>query len=306
MMQRLGNRRPTGGSSAFLGGPVHPARGGVGGDDQRDSVRYVPCARADPQHADTDEEGGQISVISGRGTLHVEHHPPTTGGSQQGNGGRGNGGGGGGGVSGSFTGKPVGSTHQRGDITVGHDRTGAASMMVNGPTVISTAQLPAEKIQQPAATSGGNVAATTSSGSCVAKTHRLVPFNVGGASDVTKINKPLTSRDNVSEETHLETRYRARQVTTPKAATTPAWMQGKTPCLAVDVSFVNKGHTIEPPSLTPRHVRRQRRKEIAKIFGRKRGDDSSTRAAGSDKDGCRWTLVFDPSGRYLSYFLFCL
>ncbi|XP_059156888.1 cyclic nucleotide-gated channel cone photoreceptor subunit alpha-like [Physella acuta] len=52
---------------------------------------------------------------------------------------------------------------------------------------------------------------------------------------------------------------------------------------------------------TTRNQRRQRRKEISRNFGRKsiKGDARIETAASvsSDRDGCNWTFVFDPSGR---------
>lgn len=71
-----------------------------------------------------------------------------------------------------------------------------------------------------------------------------------------------------------------------------------------EMAYFNKGHTIEP--LTPKQIRRQRRKEIARNFGKKRPTDSmlETSTASSDKDGCKWTLVFDPSGRFAYWWSF--
>jgi hypothetical protein len=97
--------------------------------------------------------------------------------------------------------------------------------------------------------------------------------------------------------------------------------------------YINRGHTIEPT--TPRHVRRQRRKEIARTFGgvNKRrfdaiagfgggtaggshgaggqggggagaGDGSSTTGGSDKKVCCRWTLVFDPAGRLAYWWSF--
>jgi hypothetical protein len=97
--------------------------------------------------------------------------------------------------------------------------------------------------------------------------------------------------------------------------------------------YINRGHTIEPT--TPRHVRRQRRKEIARTFGgvsKRRfdaitgfgggaaggshgaggsggagvgaGDGSSTTGGSDKKFCCRWTLVFDPAGRLAYWWSF--
>ncbi|KAK0041180.1 cyclic nucleotide-gated cation channel beta-1 [Biomphalaria pfeifferi] len=52
---------------------------------------------------------------------------------------------------------------------------------------------------------------------------------------------------------------------------------------------------------TTRTQRRQRRKEIKRDFGRKsiKGDNriETPASVSSDRDGCNWTFVFDPSGR---------
>lgn len=55
--------------------------------------------------------------------------------------------------------------------------------------------------------------------------------------------------------------------------------------------------------ITSRVIRKQRKKDIEEKFGRKsiiRHDRLETSTGSSDKDGCKWTFVFDPSGR-LSY-----
>ncbi|KAK3095924.1 hypothetical protein FSP39_020866 [Pinctada imbricata] len=51
--------------------------------------------------------------------------------------------------------------------------------------------------------------------------------------------------------------------------------------------------------VTPREIRKQRRKEIEEKFGKKsqRSDRLETLTTSTDRDGCNWTFVFDPSGR---------
>ena len=60
-----------------------------------------------------------------------------------------------------------------------------------------------------------------------------------------------------------------------------------------------RGHNLE--LYTPRHIRRQRRKEIAKTFGKKRFVNSDVSSGDSSK-GC--TLVFDPAGRFAYWWSF--
>lgn len=75
-----------------------------------------------------------------------------------------------------------------------------------------------------------------------------------------------------------------------------------------EVSYVNKAHTSDV--MTPREIRKQRRKEIEEKFGKKARNAASkldrveTSTTGSDKDGCKWTFVFDPSGRLAYWWSF--
>jgi len=55
-----------------------------------------------------------------------------------------------------------------------------------------------------------------------------------------------------------------------------------------------RGYNLEHS--TPRRIRRKRRKQIAKTFGKKTGECS--------KNGCRCTLVFDPAGRLAYWWSF--
>ncbi len=65
-----------------------------------------------------------------------------------------------------------------------------------------------------------------------------------------------------------------------------------------DVGYVNKAHSVEP--MTPRQLRRQRKKDIEDKFGKKSRQDrlETLTTSSSDKDGCKWTFVFDPAGRF--------
>lgn len=51
--------------------------------------------------------------------------------------------------------------------------------------------------------------------------------------------------------------------------------------------------------ITPRELRKQRKKDIEEKFGKKshRTDKFETLTNSTDRDGCNWTFVFDPSGR---------
>ena len=74
-----------------------------------------------------------------------------------------------------------------------------------------------------------------------------------------------------------------------------------------EVSYVNKAHTSEV--MTPREIRKQRRKEIEEKFGKKsrtvnKFERLETSTTSSEKDGCKWTFVFDPSGRLAYWWSF--
>jgi len=71
-----------------------------------------------------------------------------------------------------------------------------------------------------------------------------------------------------------------------------------------------KGHTVE--TVASKNVRKQRRKEIELNFGKKRPlldqfPPVSNAGGGSTRRrrGCRWTLVFDPAGRF-AYWWSCI
>ena len=73
-----------------------------------------------------------------------------------------------------------------------------------------------------------------------------------------------------------------------------------------EVAYVNKGHVSD--AMTPKEIRKQRRKDIENKFGKKsrvaQVDAFETLTASSDKEGCRWTFVFDPSGRLAYWWSF--
>ncbi len=75
-----------------------------------------------------------------------------------------------------------------------------------------------------------------------------------------------------------------------------------------EVAYVNKAHISD--AMTPKEIRKARRKEIESKFGRKAAQAQKlerveTSTTSSEKDGCKWTFVFDPSGR-LSYWWSCI
>ena len=71
-----------------------------------------------------------------------------------------------------------------------------------------------------------------------------------------------------------------------------------------DVAYVNQA------CMTPKEVRKHRRKDIEDKFGRKAiqktaaMDHIETSTSSSEKDGCRWTFVFDPAGRLAYWWSF--
>ena len=72
-----------------------------------------------------------------------------------------------------------------------------------------------------------------------------------------------------------------------------------------NASQINKAYNPEP--MTPKEVRKHRRKEISEKFGKKsltRVDNLDTLTESSEKEGCRWTFVFDPSGRLAYWWSF--
>ena len=75
-----------------------------------------------------------------------------------------------------------------------------------------------------------------------------------------------------------------------------------------ELAFLNKAHL--HTAMTPKEIRKQRRKEIDEKFGKKARKQAqmdafeTSTAASSDKDGCRWTFVFDPAGRLAYWWSF--
>jgi hypothetical protein len=83
--------------------------------------------------------------------------------------------------------------------------------------------------------------------------------------------------------------------------------QRKSHCYTRDeIAFLSKARAND--YLTPREIRKMRRKEIDEKFGKKykirekieQAEKTIDTGPRPDKGGCRWTFVFDPSGR-LSY-----
>ena len=62
--------------------------------------------------------------------------------------------------------------------------------------------------------------------------------------------------------------------------------------------YENKAHNVEPA--TPKGVRKHRKKDIESRFGNKNKYEKieTATSTSSVKDGCKWTFVFDPSGRF--------
>ncbi|XP_023933698.1 cyclic nucleotide-gated cation channel alpha-3 [Lingula anatina] len=67
-----------------------------------------------------------------------------------------------------------------------------------------------------------------------------------------------------------------------------------------EVTFLNRSlRSRSQDVVTPRSIRKQRRKEIEEKFGKRsmKYEKVETSTNSSDKDGCAWTFIFDPSGR---------
>ena len=70
------------------------------------------------------------------------------------------------------------------------------------------------------------------------------------------------------------------------------------------VAYVNRAHISD--AMTPKEVRKARRKDIAERFGKGKNNFErlETSTSSTDKDGCRWTFVFDPAGRLAYWWSF--
>ena len=71
---------------------------------------------------------------------------------------------------------------------------------------------------------------------------------------------------------------------------------------AGSMGYVNKAHVAEP--MTPKELRKSRKRDIEEKFGRPGAASDDLRTEFSDKDGCKWTFVFDPSGRFAYWWSF--
>lgn len=75
-----------------------------------------------------------------------------------------------------------------------------------------------------------------------------------------------------------------------------------------EVAYVNKAHISD--AMTPKELRKQRRKDIDEKFGKKYSKQQKldrlecSTTGSSDKDSCKWTFVFDPSGRLAYWWSF--
>lgn len=68
---------------------------------------------------------------------------------------------------------------------------------------------------------------------------------------------------------------------------------------SIGAGLLKKPRPSEANIITSKSIRKQRRKELQEKFGKKslRGERIESSTVSSDKDGCNWTFVFDPSGR---------
>lgn len=278
--------------------------------DHRSLVKYTPCAKTDNQ---TDEdELQQIAVLISSSSSSaaapadnslITHHP-------------------------SFKSRPSSSLLHRGLISatpleapiVQQATTSAALATCNGPLTSSAVPDEAPPTDRSQLISAGRRRSSTSGGSAVTgflthlkasrggdtrvahvtSTTSLKKSGVGGGGGAGVGESPFEAKTRQNKT--CESVFRAAAAVA--VAGTSRGGKGGGSGGREEMAYFNKGHTIEP--LTPKQVRRQRRKEIARNFGKKRPTDSGleTSTASSDKDGCKWTLVFDPSGRFAYWWSF--
>jgi len=295
MFQQVTNRRLAATASSSATAAVVASTS----DNRSATVRYVPCSRNDPPQTD-EEELDQIVSVTDEGHTTMDTVKDVN-------------------VEDRVLRDNVRCNSVESESFVGCDRQRindklplrratkreqvTSSSLPNGPPTISSRRKNQPQEKQMCM----NKTVPTTMAPPVQKRFFAFPFSVGvydvganaSSSDATTDAKSrrLSTRESTIDETSLFEHGSSSlgRTNDNQAVKQPGVMLGRLPSRAEDVSYYNKGHTIEP-SLTPRHVRMQRRKEIARTFGRKRGDDSVS-GGSSEKDGCRWTLVFDPSGR---------
>ena len=69
-----------------------------------------------------------------------------------------------------------------------------------------------------------------------------------------------------------------------------------------EIAILNKARSND--LMTPREIRKLRRKEIETKFGKKALRQQHKEAEIDERDGCRWTFVFDPAGRLAYWWSF--
>lgn len=232
------------------------------------TVKYTPCAKGD--HTD-EEELEEIAVVDERSRATTPISAPLTGATNT-----------------LATGSPGGTSRRfsngrnpsQGDL--GNTDGSVPATTANGPRLLPTPSTGA---------SFGNTAATSDRtrliGERLSSTGRI---NLASPVYSHKIiEQKSTSRASLYEIFQHKINRNRKSRTFSKES----------------VAYVNKAHTSD--AMTPKEVRKQRRKEIAQNFGKDRKnnfDRLETSTQNSDKDGCKWTFVFDPAGRLAYWWSF--
>ena len=232
------------------------------------TVKYTPCAKG--EHTD-EEELEEIAVVDDRSGAATPISAPLTG------------------ATSAIRSSPGGSSRRLSNGTNrSHERLGDTSGAVPATTANGPRLLPTPSA---GASFGGNTAATSDRtrliGERLSATGRI---NLSSPVYSHKIiEQKSTSRASLYEIfQHRITRNRKSRTFSKES-----------------VAYVNKAHTSD--AMTPKEVRKQRRKEIAEKFGkdpRNNFERLETSTQNSDKDGCKWTFVFDPSGRLAYWWSF--
>ncbi len=251
--------------------------------DSGRTVKYTPCAKA--EHTD-DEELEEIAVVDdphSRGPTPIS--TPL------------HGGGGGAAVSGSVAssshldgGSRGTSTEALQDASIA-ETTATASSAVGLVIPVTTANGPRLLPTPSTGTSYGNTAATSDR-------TRLIGERLSATGRIS-LSSPVYSHKIIEQKsTSRASLYEIFQHRINRTKKGRAFSKES-------VAYVNKAHTSD--AMTPKEVRKQRRKEIAEKFGKDSKNNFErleTSTQSSDKDGCKWTFVFDPSGRLAYWWSF--
>ena len=122
------------------------------------------------------------------------------------------------------------------------------------------------------------------------------------ASSTGRINVPSPCYDKNSASNHTDSSPAhsnsitgANKITRDTTEASARTMVGLT-----HTGYDNKAHNVDP--VTPKEVRKARRKEIQAKFGKMKargaGDFPDSSTDSSERSGCSWSFVFDPAGRF--------